>query len=309
MSHDKQDAVEEGGMSSAEVDYLDWMYGQKADRPKGPDDQHYISLGAGVQSSTLALMAAAGEVTPMPAGAIFADTMAEPKAVYDWLGWLEKQLPYPVHRVSKGDLRAAALTPRADARGVIYYKTAIPFHTMSESGKAGRIPHRTCTLDYKIKPITKELRRLAKVKRGSKTPCATSWIGISLDELGRMRPAREPWVATRWPLIENRMTRAGCLEWMRSRGFPEPPRSACVFCPFKSRAEWRRLANEAPADFADAAAFDAEARALRSGAAGMRSTPYVHRALKPLAEVDLRDDSDRGQLSLWDDECSGVCGV
>ena len=35
---------------------------------------HIISLGAGVQSSTMALMAACGEITPMPTAAIFADT-------------------------------------------------------------------------------------------------------------------------------------------------------------------------------------------------------------------------------------------
>src|SRR5688572_3380034 len=33
-----------------------------------------ISLGAGVQSSTMALMAAHGEIQPMPDAAIFADT-------------------------------------------------------------------------------------------------------------------------------------------------------------------------------------------------------------------------------------------
>lgn len=41
-----------------------------------------ISLGAGVQSTTLALMAAAGEIGPMPDCAIFADTQSEPTAVY-----------------------------------------------------------------------------------------------------------------------------------------------------------------------------------------------------------------------------------
>jgi hypothetical protein len=49
---------------------------------------HILSLGAGVQSSTLALMAAAGEVTPMPTAAIFADTQDEPASVYRWLDWL-----------------------------------------------------------------------------------------------------------------------------------------------------------------------------------------------------------------------------
>ena len=64
--------------------------------------KHIISLGAGVQSSTMALMAAKGEITPMPDAAIFADTGWEPKYVYDWLDWLETQLPFPVHRVSGG---------------------------------------------------------------------------------------------------------------------------------------------------------------------------------------------------------------
>ena len=47
-----------------------------------------LSLGAGVQSSTLALMAAHGEIEPMPDCAIFADTGDEPKDVYEWLKWL-----------------------------------------------------------------------------------------------------------------------------------------------------------------------------------------------------------------------------
>jgi hypothetical protein len=44
-----------------------------------------VSLGAGVQSTTMALMAAHGELTPMPDAAIFADTGWEPKAVYEHL--------------------------------------------------------------------------------------------------------------------------------------------------------------------------------------------------------------------------------
>lgn len=47
-----------------------------------------LSLGAGVQSTTLALMAAHGEIGPMPDAAIFADTGNEPDAVYDHLQWL-----------------------------------------------------------------------------------------------------------------------------------------------------------------------------------------------------------------------------
>ena len=55
-----------------------------------------ISLGAGVQSSTMALMAANGEL-PKPDCAIFADTGNEPKAVYTYLDFLKKILPYPIY--------------------------------------------------------------------------------------------------------------------------------------------------------------------------------------------------------------------
>jgi len=59
-----------------------------------------ISLGAGVQSTVMALMAAKGELSPMPDCAIFADTKFEPKGVYTHLDWLEKQLPFPTYRVT-----------------------------------------------------------------------------------------------------------------------------------------------------------------------------------------------------------------
>ena len=85
-----------------------------------------ISLGAGVQSSTMALMAAHGEITPMPDGAVFADTKREPAPVYVWLDWLEKQLPFPVHRVSKGDLGVDALLVRTSKGGKNYTKHAVP---------------------------------------------------------------------------------------------------------------------------------------------------------------------------------------
>jgi hypothetical protein len=269
---------------------------------------HYISLGAGVQSSTLALIAAAGEVTPMPAGAIFADTQAEPQSVYQWLDWLETRLPFPVHRVTAGNLTQSVLTERTSKKGGRYFKTAIPFHTLSANGDAGRIPHRTCTVDYKIKPIMREIRKLARIKRGQNTVGVVQWIGISWDEMMRMKPSRDPWAQCRWPLIELRMTRLMCLDWMRERGFPEPPRSACVYCPFRSNLEWRHLQRNDPDGFAAAVAFDNKAREIRRNTS-MDSKCFVHRSLQPLDQVDLRNDTDRGQLTLWDDECTGMCGV
>ena len=67
-------------------DYHAWLEEQP------PDPVEILSLGAGVQSSTLALMAARGDIKP-PKAAIFADTGWEPAKVYDYLEWLEEQLP------------------------------------------------------------------------------------------------------------------------------------------------------------------------------------------------------------------------
>jgi hypothetical protein len=268
----------------------------------------FLSLGAGVQSSTLALMAAHGQIGPMPQAAIFADTQAEPKSVYVWLDWLEKQLPFPVVRVTRGSLRDEALRVRTSAKGNIYYRTAIPFFTKSENGDLGRLTRRTCTADYKIQPIMKAVRKLGKIKRGQKTPGLVQWIGISLDEMQRVKPAREPWVATRWPLIELRMTRRSCLAWMESHGYPTPPRSACYFCPFHSNQEWRHLKNNDPEAFQAAIEFDQLCRDARANTT-LSSQAFLHRSGIPLSQVDLRSDTDKGQLLLWQDECTGMGGV
>jgi len=256
----------------------------------------------------MALMAATGELTPMPSAAIFADTEAEPAGVYKWLDWLEQQLPFPVYRVGKGSLAAEALRMRASKKGKLYSMVDIPFYTKSEDGEIGKIMHRSCTADYKIKPIMKLARKLGGIKRGQKTIGVIQWIGISLDEIQRMKPARDPWAETRWPLVEMRMTRQGCLLWMEKHGYPVPPRSACVFCPFHDNREWRRLQLEEPAEFERAVQFERALQLAKSQSENTQAVPYLHRSCKPLDTIDFRNDFERGQLSLWQDECTGMCG-
>lgn len=270
---------------------------------------HVINLGAGVQSSTMALMAAHGEIEPMPDFAVFADTQAEPQSVYRWLDWLEKELPFPVHRVTAGNLRDFATKMKTTKDGRSFSTTAIPVFTLNENGSQGRITHRTCTRDFKIRPIHKAIRKLCGVPRGCKEHVVTQWMGISLDELVRAKPSRDKWSTHRFPLIERRITRQMCLDWMREHGYPEPPRSACVFCPFHGRAEWKRLQDDEPEAFADAVQFEKELTAIKAASDTFKSRPFLHRSLKPLDQVDFRSDFDKGQLSLWQDECEGMCGV
>ncbi|MBP7951415.1 MAG: hypothetical protein KA004_17360 [Verrucomicrobiales bacterium] len=273
---------------------------------------NFLSLGAGVQSSTLALMAAHGEIGPMPDAAIFADTQAEPESVYRWLDWLEKQLPYPVIRVTKGSLTTAQLTvrDRKDGKGK-WAKSLIPAFVANKDGSRG-IMGRACTYDYKVMMLEKEGRRLAGIKRAQTEITVTQWIGISWDEMQRMKNSRVKWAQHRWPLIERKMRRADCIAWMEAKGYPKPPRSACIYCPFHSDTEWRRLRDEEPEEFERAIAFDYKLRAVKAQTDNMGGVPYLHPSLKPLDQVDLRTDVEHGQGLLWNDmqnECAGMCGV
>ena len=267
-----------------------------------------ISLGAGVQSSTMALMATKGLITPKPDFAIFADTQDETPKVYQWLDWIETQLDFPLYRVTKGSLSKASLTMRESKKGLKYSTVSIPLYTLNSNGSAGMVTFRNCTRDFKIKPILKELRTRCKVKRGQKHTTVTSWIGISHDERQRMKNSRDPWVVNRWPLVEMRMTRAACKNWMQENGYPEPPRSSCVFCPFHSNDEWRRLKVQEPEEFEKAVEFERLMQINR--ATPNSSKPFLHPALKPLGQIDFSNDVDRGQGLLgFMDECEGMCGI
>jgi hypothetical protein len=260
---------------------------------------HVISLGAGVQSSTMALMAAHGEITPMPNCAIFADTMAEPASVYKWLDWLESKLPFPVVRVSAGSLAKKSSETYFSKRNQKETVTGIPVFS-----KTGLWP-RQCTKDFKIAPIDKEITR--QMRRVGAKRCV-KWIGISLDEAHRMKPARRTTVEHRWPLVDSRLNRGQLIEWMRRNGYPEPPRSACVFCPYHSDSEWRRLKREEPAEFESAAKFEHK---LQTAYARLKhnQTPFLHRSLVPLRDVDFSTDEDYGQQVMFGNDCEGMCGV
>ena len=267
-----------------------------------------LNLGAGVQSSTLALMAAAGEITPMPDFAIFADTQAEPKSVYTWLNWLEKQLPFPVHRVTAGNMTEHMMTMRAAKDGRVWTKSMIPAFMQAPDGSIGLLG-RSCTADYKIAPILKNLRRLCGIKRGEKNVKITQWIGISYDEIQRMKPSRDAWTQHRWPLIEREMRRHDCIAWLKRNGFPEPPRSACVYCPFHSNKEWRRLKEHEPEAFAEAVQVEKELQRTKAETDNMRSVPWLHKSCVPLEQVDLSNEADAGQQDMFGNECEGLCGV
>jgi hypothetical protein len=271
-----------------------------------------LSLGAGVQSSTLYLMAAAGEFgDERPEVAVFSDTQWEPAGVYEWLARLPELAarlgsPMPIQVVTAGSVRESV---QYNAGRFV----TMPLYVENKDGSIGMI-RRQCTKEFKIVPVTQAVRRHLGLAAGQRVPKGTiveQWMGISLDEASRMRDADEPWRRNRYPLVEREMTRAHCLQWLAAHDIPAPPKSACIGCPFHSDRQWRELRDHDPVAWADAVDFD---RGLRDGRmppfkATLAGKAFLHRSGVPLEEVDLRTAEERGQVNLWENECEGMCGV
>lgn len=260
-----------------------------------------ISLGAGVQSTTLYLMSVNGDI-PRADAAIFADTGWEPAGVYRHLEWLEDRFhaEIPITRVSVGNIREDTLAGRLPRAGVQYGRAfmTMPVYVAATEQYAKTILRRQCTQEYKLAPIRRWIREQTR-------ETVNLFIGISLDECHRMRDSRLKYIRHEYPLIDCRMTRHDCLRWLTAHEYPIPPKSSCIGCPFHSDGWWRALRQDNPAEWQDAVAFD---RAIRS-LPRIKGDAFLHRSLKPLDEVDLSNDADRGQLDLFGNECEGMCGV
>jgi hypothetical protein len=269
-----------------------------------------LSLGAGVQSTTLALMAAQGllkreDGTPYPMTdcAIFADTGWEPKRVYEHLEKLRQVLPYPVYVVKHSNIRED-LVNGTNSGGKKRF-ASVPFFMRNPDG-SDAMGRRQCTGEYKLKPLYAKTRELLGYAKGKRIPAnsVTMLIGISLDESHRMKPAQLKYVRNAWPLIDMRMTRTDCKRWMRENGW-EAPKSSCIGCPFHNNAMWRDMKINHPEEWADAVEMDKIIR--KQGK--IKAEQFMHRSLKPLDEVDLRNSEDMGQIDMFGNECEGMCGV
>ena len=269
-----------------------------------------LSLGEGVQSSVMALMASQGAFDRVPDCAIFADTRWEPPSVYEHVEWLRERLSFPLHVVDNGrSLRedVKALTSHSGHRSYV----DIPLYLKGRDGEGDGIGRRQCTENYKVMPIRRRIREMLGLKPRQRVPSVTTvemWLGISTDEAIRMKTSRDRWVTNRYPLIEAGMSRRDCANWWAARYDRPLERSACVACPFQSRQRWVETRRRWPELFAEAVAIDAR---IRSELA-LDKAPYLHRQRMPLAEAVALDEAELGaggQADEFGNECEGHCGV
>jgi hypothetical protein len=160
----------------------------------------------------------------------------------------------------------------------------------SQSGEMGKLSG-FCSGKWKRDVAERYFRSL-----GIQT--AVNWLGISVDELRRVRNQHRNWLSLRYPLVfEVRMSRMDCVELIRSTGWMGPiPHSACWMCPNLADNEWREMKQDWPEDFAKACQVERE---LREGDPHF----WLHPSCKPLDTVDF----DLQHTMFSDRGCTGGC--
>ena len=261
-----------------------------------------LSLGWGVQSFAIAAMMAR-DVLPRVDYLIHADTQHEMAGTYDfarrWTPWLGEQ---GLTVVTVSGSRTDAVT-RWNVDSVM-----IPALTVDrETAKRGQVK-RQCTTEWKIRPIRRYIRAELESRGLALRPgIVESWMGISLDEWRRMRDSEVAYIVNEYPLVDLKITRAGCVAWLQEQGLEVPPKSSCTFCPYRSIASWKELKRQGGPDWEEALEVDATIRVKRP-----KAELFVHPYRRPLPEaVTIPEDEGAAQLELELDlehPCdSGIC--
>ncbi|MFJ5546678.1 hypothetical protein [Streptomyces sp. NPDC093225] len=222
--------------------------------------------------------------------AIFADTGWEPKAVYEHLDRLEREIArpagIPILRVSSGKIRKDALDPN-------HRFASMPLYILNQDGRPG-MTRRQCTGEYKIKPIKRQVRELLGYPYPSRIPkdiFVEQWVGISTDEFHRAKDSDVKYMRNRHPLIDMGWSRSDCVRYLTSIGMRETPKSSYLGCPFHGNSQWRSIRDNSPAEWQDVVEFDSAIRRgnARANASGnpLLGQAFLHRSRVPLGEAPI----------------------
>lgn len=238
------------------------------------------SYGGGTQTIALALLIAMGKL-PKPDVIVICDTGREASETWEYT------FRYVLPLLDSIGL-TIEIAPHELATVDLYAKNGdllLPAFTTT-----GKFPT-FCSEEWK-KRVFRRYIRAKGIDR------CTTWLGMSTDELERVKTSDVDWQHYHWPLIfDVPMSRVECRQLILNYGWPDPPKSSCWNCPHRQNPQWLRLKRFYPQDFAKAVDLDEEIR---------RNDPlhavYLHHSAKPLAEVDF---SQPDPVSLFGEESGG----
>lgn len=260
-----------------------------------------VSYGAGVQSTALLVLAAERKID---FNLFLFSNVGDDSEHPDSLRYMtEVAVPYAakhdielvsLHRV-KRDGTKETLMGRLTKEG----SRSLPIPVRMSNGAPGT---RSCTADFKIAVIGKELKR----RGATVADPATVALGISVDEIERARPGideRAPYQFRVYPLLDLGLRRDDCKRIIAAAGLPVPGKSACFFCPFHDKHAWANQAREEPELFKKSCDLETLLNERRDVLG--KDHVYLTRFGRPLAEsVDVA----QGTLDIGLDGCdTGHC--
>ena len=180
---------------------------------KGDTIKKYLSFGGGVNSTALMLWL---KDQAIEFETIFANHETDWPETYEYIEYLRK----------KG-FEIIDIKPNYEGHSSLYeyckFRKFLP-----------SIYLRWCSYRFKLQPIWKYAER----------PCIM-YIGISSDEKHRVLPGyrqkQGKGIKLKYPLVENHITRQGCINLIKKHGLKVPPKSGCWICPFQGRKQLTEL--------------------------------------------------------------------
>lgn len=242
------------------------------------------SCGGGTQSGAIAALIRMGKL-PTPDICFMTDTGREKSSTWPFVeDFIRPQL-------AAVGAKLQIIKSSDFGEGALFSKDAVlmPGYT-TQNGGVGKLPA-FCSGSWKRDVCERFLRSIG-------VESARNWIGISVDEMRRVRKQHREWLELWYPLIFGvPMRRHQCVELIRSSGWTgHIPHSACFMCPNMGAAEWIDMKTHWPADFAAACELEAEVH---------QRDPhfFLHPACVPLGEVDFFS-----QMSMFEERgCTGEC--
>jgi 3'-phosphoadenosine 5'-phosphosulfate sulfotransferase (PAPS reductase)/FAD synthetase len=203
-----------------------------------------LSLGAGVQSVAMLIMVELG-LLDKPDIIIHSNTGSEMPHTVELLE--TTLIPYITDVLKIPYIEASSF--RGALHDDYHSKSAIPMIGM-----------RSCTLNFKVMPVRREIRKIVGNQRGK--VLAIAWLGITTDESKRELKSEMKWIQNKFPLLEADMSRNDCLQLIAAKGWTVE-KSGCWLCPYMGVKGFLSLKKNHPDLFAKAVEMEAAMRAKR----------------------------------------------
>ena len=243
------------------------------------------SNGGGRQSAAIGVMILEG-ILPRPDIICMADTSRECSETWDYLENVMQPAFWKIGLKINVIPHKYATVDLYSGKG---NDVLIPAFTR-KYGKVGKMPT-FCSNEWKQRPVRRWLREQGVEQ-------CDLWLGISTDEMERMKISDVDWQKNVYPLIEIKPTsRHQCISIVEKYGWPTPPKSRCWMCPNMSAYSWRQLRDKYPDDFIKAVRLESAVRKFDEFF-------YLHELGIPLTAAVKKSDH---QSDMFDGCDSGFC--